>query len=1004
MSDTLSFQQVILKLHEFWSQQGCVIWRPHNVQVGAGTANPGTTLRVLGREPWRVAYIEPSVRPDDGRYGENPNRFQMHTQYQVILKPDPGNSQELYLQSLEAIGLNPREHDIRFVEDNWESPALGAWGLGWEVWLDGQEITQFTYFQQAGGLELNPVSVELTYGLERIVLALQNKPNAWEIAFTDLDEVAKLTYGDIFLRAEYEHSKYYFEIADIDALKHSYDIYEGEFRRAVEAGVLLPAYDYVLKCSHTFNVLDTRGAIGVTERAQYFRRMRDMTRLIAKAYVEQREALAYPLEKFNHAWGAPALAEAPALPSHVSSFPTDFLLEIGVEELPAQDVDLALEQVQALAIALFDDLRIQHNGVRTYGTPRRIVVMVRGVAPQQMDATSIVKGPAADRAFDAEGKPTKAALGFASGRGVDVSALRIEEVEGGRYVFAEVFEKGRPTVEVLAEELPKLLATIKFGKAMRWNDSQVAFSRPLRWFVALLGEAVVPFTYAGVASGNITRGLRPYGSPLFNVRNIEEYLASLKHQGIMLDRDERREQILVDARRLAHEAGGTLIVDEALLDEVANLVECPTPFVGTFAEASLELPAPVLITVMRKHQRYFAIQGENGLLPKFIAVRNGDREHLDQVIAGNEAVLRARYADAAFFFAEDRKKPLAAFFPRLSTLTFHEKVGSMLDKNNRVVGLVAVLGELLGMNAETLSIAEQAAQVMKADLATQMVVEMTSLQGVMGREYALREGYPPLVADAIFEHWLPRSADDSLPNTPAGILLALADRLDTLVSLFAVGLAPKGNADPFGLRRAALGVVQILTHHAIDLDLTVALERVARAQSIEVSVESRQTLADFIRGRLEGWLTEHDHAHDVMVAVLAEQAHNPTRALAGIQQLGTWVQQPDWETTLDSFARCIRITRNETTLYTVDPSAFVEQAERRLHDALTQAHATLTATDNVGAFLQVFAPLVPIITDFFNEVLVNAEEPQVRQNRLGLLQQVGLLARGRADMSQLSGF
>ena len=1004
MSDTLSFQQVILKLHEFWSQQGCVIWRPHNVQVGAGTANPGTTLRVLGREPWRVAYIEPSVRPDDGRYGENPNRFQMHTQYQVILKPDPGNAQELYLQSLEAIGLNPREHDIRFVEDNWESPALGAWGLGWEVWLDGQEITQFTYFQQAGGLELNPVSVELTYGLERIVLALQNKPNGWAIDFTDLDDVAKLTYGDIFHRAEYEHSKYYFEIADIDALKHSYDIYEGEFRRAVEAGVLLPAYDYVLKCSHTFNVLDTRGAIGVTERAQYFRRMRDMTRLIAKAYVEQREALEYPLEKFNLAWGAPALAESPAMPTNISSIAADFLLEIGVEELPAQDVDHAIEQVQAMAVKLFDELRIQHNGVRTYGTPRRIVLMVRGVAPQQMDASSVVKGPPADRAFDAEGNPTKAAIGFASGRGLDVSALRVEEIDGGRYVFAEVFEKGRPTVEVLAEELPKLLAGIKFGKAMRWNDSQVTFSRPLRWLVALLGEAIVPFTYAGVASGNVTCGLRPYGSPLFSVLHTEEYLATLKHQGIMLDRDERREQILVESRHLAESVGGKLIVDEALLDEVANLVECPTPFVGTFAEESLELPAPVLITVMRKHQRYFAIQGENGLLPKFIAVRNGDRDHLDKVILGNEAVLRARYADAAFFFAEDRKKPLAAFLPRLATLTFHEKVGSMLDKNNRVVGLVSILGELLGMDSETLNIAEQAARVMKADLATQMVVEMTSLQGVMGREYALREGYPLPVADAIFEHWLPRSADDMLPASPAGIILALADRLDTLVSLFAVGLAPKGNADPFGLRRAALGVVQLLTHHALDLDLTLAIERVAQAQAVEVSAESRQTLADFIRGRLEGWLIDQDHAHDVMMAVLAEQASNPTRALTGIRELGAWVQQPNWETTLDSFARCIRITRNETTLHIVEPSAFVEEAERRLHDALVVAHAQLHPNDNVGAFLQAFTPIVPIITDFFNEVLVNAEEPQVRQNRLGLLQQVGLMAHGRADMSQLSGF
>ncbi|MEP6988844.1 MAG: glycine--tRNA ligase subunit alpha, partial [Chloroflexota bacterium] len=249
MVKPLNFQQVIMKLHNFWADQGCLIWNPYNVQVGAGTNNPATLLRVLGPEPWRTAYVEPSVRPDDGRYGENPNRMQYYFQYQVILKPDPGNPQELYLQSLEALGISQREHDIRFVEDNWESPALGAWGLGWEVWMDGQEITQFTYFQQAGGLELEPVSVEITYGLERIVLALQEKNAAW-----DIDWLPGLTYGDVFHESEIEHSKYYFEIADVESLKDVYDNYESESKRALEAGAILPAYDYVLKCSHLFNV------------------------------------------------------------------------------------------------------------------------------------------------------------------------------------------------------------------------------------------------------------------------------------------------------------------------------------------------------------------------------------------------------------------------------------------------------------------------------------------------------------------------------------------------------------------------------------------------------------------------------------------------------------------------------------------------------------------------------------------------------------------------------
>ena len=483
MSKPLTFQQVILKLHEYWAAQGCLIWEPYNVQVGAGTGNPATTLRVLGPEPWRVAYVEPSVRPDDGRFGENPNRMQKYYQYQVILKPDPGNPQELYLASLAALGINAREHDIRFVEDNWESPALGAWGLGWEVWLDGQEITQFTYFQQAGGMTLDPVSVEITYGIERIVLALQGVESAW-----DIDWLEGISYGDVMFNDEVEHCRYYFDVADVDALKTVYDTYEREYARALEGDALISAYDYVLKCSHLFNVLDTRGAIGVTERANYFRRMRDMTRTIAKEYVAQREALGFPLMKMADKWRGQALqtpGEMPPAPSEAA----DVLIEIGVEEMPADDVAAALEQAKTLAPALFDELRLSHEGLEVHATPRRIVVIAREVAPRQADEEFIAKGPPADRAYDADGQPTRAALGFARGKGVDVADLMVRDMDGWRYVTAVVRNEGRPATEMLAQALPDLIAGLKFGRSMRWNASGVAFSRPIRWIVALFGES-----------------------------------------------------------------------------------------------------------------------------------------------------------------------------------------------------------------------------------------------------------------------------------------------------------------------------------------------------------------------------------------------------------------------------------------------------------------------------------------------------------------------------------
>ena len=376
MAEPLNFQSIIMKLQQFWAQQGCLIWQPYYTQVGAGTMNPATSLRVLGPEPWKVGYVEPSIRPDDGRYGENPNRMQMHYQFQVILKPDPGNPQEIYLRSLEALGIDPRQHDIRFVEDNWESPALGAWGLGWEVWLDGQEITQYTYFQQSGGLVLDPISVEITYGLERIAIALQRVNS-----FRDIQWSPSLTDGDVNLQAEQEHSKYYFEVGDVERLRKMYDLFEAEARACLENNLVLPAHDYVLKCSHTFNVLDTRGAVGVTERQAFFGRMRELSRRVAEAYVAQRERLGYP-------WLEQLIVTSDQIPvssvqsSVISSQSPDspFLLEIGTEELPAGDLDAALTQLRERLPGWLESLRLEHGDLRVLGTPRRLVVYLDELA------------------------------------------------------------------------------------------------------------------------------------------------------------------------------------------------------------------------------------------------------------------------------------------------------------------------------------------------------------------------------------------------------------------------------------------------------------------------------------------------------------------------------------------------------------------------------------------------------------------------------------------------
>ncbi len=1006
-----TFQSLILTLQNFWASHGCLIAQPYYTQVGAGTMNPATFLRVLGPEPWNVAYVEPSVRPDDGRYGENPNRFQVHYQYQVILKPDPGNPQELYLDSLKALGIDPRQHDIRFVEDNWEQPAISAWGLGWEVWLDGQEITQFTYFQQVGGLTLDPVAVEITYGLERILIALNNAKAIWDEPWNE-----HVTYGEIRRPEEFQHSKYYFEIADVPRVRQMYDLFEAEARACLESGLVLPAYDYILKCSHTFNVLDTRGAVSVAERQAFFRRMRELARRVAEAYVEERKALGYPLLKTVDR--GPKTVQAK--PSTVHG-PSSFLLEIGVEELPAADVDAAREQLAARIPVLLEELRLAHGGVRVAATPRRLAVFVADLAPRQPDRESLVKGPPADKAFVGQVSDlptpavvgqvkglsyTPAAIGFAKKNGVDVNDLLVREENGGKYVFALVKETGRPTVEVLAEALPKLIAEIKFEKTMRWNDSGVAFSRPIRWLAALFGETVIPFEYAGVTSGNMTRGLRPYDSPEIQIPSADDYLDIIREAGIVLDKEERKAAIVEQVRAAAASVHGEALLEEDLLNEVANLVEKPTAVLGGFDPQFLQLPRDVLISVMKKHQRYFPVTNSQStnLLPHFIAIRNGDDLHLDIVRQGNEHVLGARFADANYFVREDLKHRLEDFRPKLAGITFHTKLGSMLDKAERILKLSADIADMLGLDETQRSHVQRATFLAKADLATQMVTEMTSLQGIIGREYALRCGEQPEVAEAIGEQYLP------VPRSKVGVALALTDRLDSLVGLFAAGLAPTGAKDPFGLRRAAIGIVQPLIEHDLDFDLRQAVMRAARLQPIEVSDQAQAQVLDFLSGRLSVALKDMGYRYDVVDAVLAEQFANPAAAARAVQQLQAWVERPDWREILPGYARCVRILKTvddrqwtiDGGLQTVEESRFVEAEEKALYQALRSTVQRPPST--VNEFLETVVALLPAINSFFDKVLVMAEDKAVRNNRLALVGQIASLSKGLADLSKLEGF
>ncbi len=995
-NNALNFQDMISRLERFWASQGCLIWQPYSEKVGAGTANPGTTLRVLGPEPWNVGYVEPSYRPDDGRFAENPNRMQMHTQYQVILKPDPGDPQGLYLDSLGAIGIDLDAHDVRFVEDNWESPALGAWGLGWEVWLDGLEITQFTYFQQAGGLDLAPVSVEITYGLERIAMFLQDAREVW-----DLQWDANHSYGDILKMQEIEHCDYAFNAADVERLQCLYELYELEYEAAIGRGLVVPAYDYVLKCSHTFNLLDTRGAVGVTERANYFRRMRNMSRRVAEAFVEQRERLEYPLLPDDS--GPEQTVAAVSLPAPIplpaGYDAADMVLEIGIEELPPHDLRDAIAQLESRVPAALDQARLSYGALHISGTPRRIAVRVQKLAAQQSGEMQEFRGPPADRAFDAAGQATKAAQGFARGKGLSAADLEIREEGGKRYVYAVKRVEGKPTHTILPGLLGDLVSGLRFGRTMRWNESDVSFSRPLRWLLALYGEQVVPFAYADVVADRNSRGLRPHGSPQLPVASAADYGRVIADAGIVVDRSERREQVLHGVQRVAAGAGGRVWEDEALLDEVTDLVEQPYPLLGRFDPAFLELPTPVLVTVMKKHQRYFPVVDDAGaLIPFFITVANGaDRDPI-LVARGNEAVIRARYADAAYFVRADRKRPLEDFNKDLATLTFQEQLGSMLSKVHRLEKLTPVIADQLGLTDEEKTLATRAALLSKADLATNMVVEMTSLQGIMGEIYALDSGEAPEVACAIRQAYVVRPRASL---SPTSLAVNLANRLDSLVGLFAVGLAPKSTADPFGQRRDALGIVQNLIAAEQPIDLIAGLQAAAARQPVAVSDEIIAAVSAFIRRRLQGVLREGGFAHDVTEAVLAEQGDDPARAREAVAALSVAVKAPDWMDSFTAYARCKRIVRNLDETYELSPDAYTEEMTRQLHLAYESVRGSVV---DIPSLVQALAELQVPVDVFFENVLVMADDPKIRAARLALVQHIAALADGLADLSQLKGF
>ena len=1018
----MTLQEIILALEKFWADHGCIIQQPCDIEVGAGTFNPATFLRCLGPEPWRVAYVEPVRRPADGRYAENPFRVGAYYQYQVILKPAPENVLPLYLESLYHLGISPRKNDIRFVEDDWESPTLGASGLGWEVWWNGAEVTQFTYFQQMGSIDLDPICAEITYGLERIALYLQDVDDFFDIRWNE-----HLNYGDVHRQSEVEYSTYNFERADVDMLFELFSTYEKETHACLDAGLVLPATDHVLKCSHTFNMLDARGVISVTERVSYIERVRRLAQRIARAYVQQREEMEHPLlGRFNRETPPTAVGRVSNRPESDEEQETaDLLFEIGTEEIPASYVPPVLEQLRKIATESLANHRIPFGDVETLGTPRRITLSIKDVKTLQESQETEVVGPPKRIAYDENGEPTKAAIGFAKTQGVDLTALRIVETERGEYVAASKLETGVPAREILGALLTEWIEALRFPKTMRWETDSgeqqafARFARPIRWLVALLGDTVIDCTYGAARAGRLTYGHRSlHPEPItLTSADLDTYVEKLRVVDVVVCPKERRNTIEKQVRDVFAVEGCLPKLDEELLDTVNYLVENPQLIVGNFSESHLEIPSEVLITAMKKHQRYFPMwKNESVLAAKFITISNGTDGNIDGVRHGNERVLHARLNDAEFFYREDQKTSLADKVERLGAVVFHAKLGSLLDKADRLKALVQFIGAELQVPETTVGQAERAAQLCKADLTTQMVIEFPSLQGITGKYYAENSGEAEPVATAIAEHYQPLGADTPLPETEVGALVAIADKLDTIVGYFGIAERPTGSQDPYSLRRHALGTIRILQDRKLLLSLDDVVDKVISLYTVEVVDDTRTSVLNFIRERLRVILLQtHQYAPDLADAVLAVGPVDIIDILKRARTLAEFRLTPNFEEVYNALNRVLRILPPDAP-ETVDTALLRDAAEKQLYACITEAELFLVpfTSQNLqdrsqqsiqerdyAKLLRQLAALQPAIDTFFEDVLVMAEEPALRANRLALLNRIGRNIYAVADLTKL---
>lgn len=685
-----------------------------------------------------------------------------------------------------------------------------------------------------------------------------------------------------------------------------------------------------------------------------------------------------------------------------------YLLEIGTEEIPARLVADALEQLKNNSIKILNDNKMIYEKVEVYSTPRRLTLIIEGLNNNTEDLVETVKGPSKKISFDESGEPTRALLGFMKGQGVQLSDVSIQDFNGEEYVYAKVVKKEKPIEEVLSVEMINLIKSINFPKSMRWGGKNLKFARPIRWILSILDNEVVGFNLEGIESSNITKGHRFLGRQHIVVDSVDNYKSLLKDNFVILDQKERKEIIKYGSEKLVKEKGGNLYIDNNLLDEVTNILEYPTPMIGRIKDEYLKLPEDVVITPMKEHLRFFPVfDDKNRLLPYFISIRNGNDEHTDIVVKGNEKVLGARLEDAKFFYEDDIKNPLEFYVNQLKNITFQERLGSIYDKTNRIVKLSDKIGDYLEVGEETNKNISRAGFLSKADLVTKIVSEFTELQGKMGKEYAHISGENEIVSLAIFEQYLPRFSGDKLPTTTAGAILSITDKLDSIAGLFAIGIQPTGSQDPFALRRAALGIINIILDKKLNLSLKelidFALYIYVEENSLAFDYDKvRNEIMDFFIGRIRNMFSDLKIRYDIIEAVISTQSDDIYDMKIRANKLNQWLNQEDIHGILETFNRVSTLAKDHNS--TEVKRDLLSEDEIGLYDSYNNIESkvlTLIEKKEYDKALDLLSTLNNPISEYFEKVMVMVEDENLKNNRLALLRKIYNTMMMVGDLSKI---